>query len=139
MEVVPVMMRHLRGEMRRYAAPRLSLPQFRALAFLDRNPGCCLSDVADHLGVTRPTASVIVDRLVRRRLVFRSDDPQERRRIVLRLSPEGTRLLQRAREATRSWIVTLLATSSEADLRQMTEGLTLVGGVFKAKGGMDGK
>ena len=138
MEAVPAMMRHIREEMRRHAPPRLSLPQFRALAFLDRNPGCCLSEVAVHLGVARPTASVIVDRLVRRRLVVRNDDPQERRRIVLTLTPEGTRLLHQARNATRSWIATLLAESSETELRQIAEGLMLVGEAFRAKGGKDG-
>ncbi|HSB81119.1 MAG TPA: MarR family transcriptional regulator, partial [Candidatus Methylomirabilis sp.] len=85
METVPLVMRFIRGEMRRQSAPLLSVPQFRALAFLHQRPGACLFAVADHLGVSRPTASTIIDRLVRRGLVARSVDPHERRRVILRL------------------------------------------------------
>src|SRR5512140_2274127 len=79
-EVVPRAMRLLRGEMRHEAGAALSVPQLRALAFLGRTPGASLSAVADFLGVADATASVMVDRLVRRRLVTRSGNPEERRR-----------------------------------------------------------
>src|SRR3974377_815227 len=79
MEAVPFLMRFLRMEMRRQRAPHLSVPQFRVLAFLSRHPGSCLFAVADYLGVARPTASILVDRLVRRGLVTRTVNPAERR------------------------------------------------------------
>jgi DNA-binding MarR family transcriptional regulator len=140
METVPMVMRFIRAEMRRHGAPLLSVPQLRALAFLHRNPGACLFHVADHLGVTRPTASVIVDRLVRRGLLARSEDPRERRRIVLTLTPKGRRLLEQARSATRSWMAGVLAPLSRATLRQIEEGVSLLGSAFKqAIGGNGGK
>src|SRR5213593_56534 len=83
LETVPLVMRVVRGEMRRQGAHLVSVPQFRALAFVERHPGASLAGVAEHLGVTAPTASTIVDRLVRRRLVGRVPDPAERRRVVL--------------------------------------------------------
>ena len=39
MEVVPVVMRFLRGEMRRQVGLRLSVPQFRTLAYVHRHCG----------------------------------------------------------------------------------------------------
>lgn len=131
METVPLVMRFLRAEMRRHGAPLLSVPQFRALAFLHRNPGSCLFSVADHLGVTRPTASVIVDRLVRRGLVARTQDPGERRRVLLTLTAKGTRLSEQARSATRTWMATVLSSVPEAGLRRIAEGVGLLGGAFK--------
>lgn len=43
-------------------------------------PEASLSALAENLGVSRPTASVLVDRLVQRGLVARGTDPAERRR-----------------------------------------------------------
>ncbi len=140
MEAVPLVMRFLRGEMRRQRASHLSVPQFRVLAFLTRHPGACLFAVADHLGVARPTASILVDRLVRRGLVTRTDDPEERRRIALRLTAAGARHFQQAREATRAWLAGVLRGQSPSCLQQIAQGVTLLGETFKAlgDGGHDG-
>ncbi len=135
METIPLVMHSIRTQMRRHRPSVLSVPQLRALAFLHRNPGACLFHVADHLGVTRPTASVIVDRLVRRGLLARAEDPQERRRIVLTLTPRGTRHLEQARSATRSWMAAMLAPLPRTTLRRIAQGVSLLGGAFKEAGG----
>ncbi len=137
-ETVPMVMRFIRSEMRRQRASVLSVPQLRVLAFLDRNPGACLFHVADHLGVTRPTASVIVDRLVRRGLLLRAEDPRERRRIALTLTPKGARLLEQARVATRSWMADLLAPLPRPMLRRIEEGISLLGSALKQASGSNG-
>ncbi len=129
-EAVPLVMRFIRAEMHRQAAPRLSVPQFRVLAFLHRHPGACLFAVADHLGVARPTASIMVDRLVRQGLVTRTEDPAERRRAVLRLTTSGARLFQQAREATRAWLANVLRGQSPLSLQQIAEGTSLLAAAF---------
>lgn len=139
METVPVVMRAIRAELRRRSASVLSVPQLRALAFLDRHPGACLSHVADHLGVTRPTASVIVDRLVRQGLLGRGVDPRERRRIVLTLTPKGARHLEEARRATRAWMSNVLSPLSQATLRRIAEGVGLLGRACGQAVGSDGR
>ena len=131
METVPVVMRFIRMEMRSRRAPSVSVPQFRVLAFLSRRPGAPLSGVAEHLGVTRSTASAIVDRLVRRKLVNRAVHPEERRSVVLTLTPAGAQHLQQARDAASARMAKVLAGLSAADLLQVTKGLTLLGSVFK--------
>ncbi len=138
MESVPLVMRFIRSQMRHHSASLLSVPQFRALAFVDRNPGACLFHVADHLGVTRPTASVIVDRLVRRELLRRAQDPRERRRIVLTLTPQGTRLLEQARSATRAWMAGVLAPLSQETRSQIEKGVSLLGSAFRQAVGDNG-
>jgi DNA-binding MarR family transcriptional regulator len=130
METVPLVMRFIRTEMRSRRAPSLSVPQLRVLTFLSRRPGAPLSGVAEHLGVTRSTASAIIDRLVRRKLVSRAVHPQERRSIVLTLTPAGTEHLQHAREAACADMAKVLAGLSATDLLQVTKGLTLLGNAF---------
>jgi DNA-binding MarR family transcriptional regulator len=131
METVPMVMHFLRAEARRHGTPFLSVPQFRVLVFLYRHPGASLSSAAEHLGVTCPTASVLVDRLVRRGLVDRSAYPQERRRIALTLTATGAQHLQQARGATRACVASLLAGLSGVELHKIEEGVTLLGKVFK--------
>lgn len=131
METVPLVMRFIRAQMRSQGALDLSVPQFRSLTFLNRHPGGSLSDLAEHLGVTRPTASVTVERLVQRGLVNRAEDPTERRRLVLTLTAEGEDHLQQAREAARSSVASVLAELPEAKLLQISQGLALLGEAFK--------
>ncbi len=131
METVPKVMRAIREEMRRQGAPVLSIPQLRTLAYLHRRPGSCLFHLAEHLGVTRPTASAIVERLVQRDLVTRTEDPRERRRVILRPTPLGTLLHQRVRQSTHGWMVTALSRLSPERLRQIMQGVTLLAEPFK--------
>jgi len=131
METIPLVMRFIRMEMRSRRAPSLSVPQFRVLTFLSRKPGAPLSGVAEHLGVARSTASAIVDRLVRRKLVSRTTHPEERRSVVLMLTPAGAQHFQQAREAASARMAKVLAGLPAADLLQVTHGLTLLGDVFK--------
>jgi DNA-binding MarR family transcriptional regulator len=131
METVPKIMRAIREEMRRQVAPVLSIPQLRTLAYLHRRPGSCLFHLAEHLGVTRPTASAIVERLVQRDLVTRTEDPRERRRVILRPTPLGTLLHQRVHQSTHGWMVTALSRLSPERLRQIMQGVTLLAEPFK--------
>lgn len=130
METVPLVMRFIRTEMRSRRAPSLSVPQFRVLTFLSRRPGAPLSGVAEHLGVARSTASAIIDRLVRRKLVSRTAHPQERRSVVLTLTAAGAQHLQHAREAACADMAKVLDGLSAADLLHVTKGLTLLGKAF---------
>src|SRR5262245_40188720 len=131
METVPLVMRFIRKEMRSRRAPSLSVPQLRVLTFLSHVPGAPLASVTEHLGVSRSTSSAIIDRLVRRKLVNRAEDPQERRCVVLTLTPAGAQHLQQAREATCARLAQVLAGLSAADLLQVTAGLTLLGNAFE--------
>jgi DNA-binding MarR family transcriptional regulator len=131
METIPLVMRFIRKEMRSRRAPSLSVPQLRVLTFLHHVPGAPLASVTEHLGVSRSTASAIVDRLVRRKLVNRTEDPQERRCVVLTLTPAGVQHLQQAREATSTRLAKVLAGLSAADLLHVTAGLTMLRRAFE--------
>jgi len=130
METVPRVMLAIREETRRQGAPLLSIPQFRTLAFLDRQPGACLIHLAEHLGVTLPTASNLAERLVRQGLITRTQDPRERRRVVLTLTPPGTRHFRRARRSARVGLAATLAHLSPEALRRISRGVTMLGEAF---------
>ncbi len=51
--------------------------------------GAALSDVISDMGVSKQTASQLVDTLVLRGYVARSDDPDDRRRVLLTMTERG--------------------------------------------------
>lgn len=126
MDTVPVAMRFIRREMRGAAAVELSVPQFRTLVLLGRRPGASLSEVAEHLGVTKATASVTVARLVGRGLVDRRTDPEERRRIALTLTGSGAGHLELARQSTVETVARALSRLPAEDVAKIGEGMALL-------------
>ena len=102
LDVIPMVMRSLRAEFRSHRGNDLSIPQYRTLMFLRRSPGKSLADVAEHLGITPPSTSKLVDGLVTRGLVDRQDLPVDRRRIVLLLTPAGAELAEDSLRATQA-------------------------------------
>jgi DNA-binding MarR family transcriptional regulator len=98
---VPELMREIRLAMRQAAPDGLSVPQFRALLFAQRQPGGGVGDLAAHLGVTLPTASVAVSTLAGRGLLTVLTDPADRRRRVIHLTPSGAAVVDSAWSQTR--------------------------------------
>lgn len=74
-------------------ASRLTTPQIAALEFT-REPKT-VSVVASYLGLSRPATSQMIDRLVRIRLVLRTESATDRRRRNVVLSAKGKSLLDR--------------------------------------------
>jgi DNA-binding MarR family transcriptional regulator len=100
LDAVPLLMREIRSEMRQSAPAALSLPSFRALIFTHANPSSSLTELAVHLGVTLPTASVAVDKLTARGLMLAPREGNGQRRRTLFLSAQGERVVRRAMEHT---------------------------------------
>jgi DNA-binding MarR family transcriptional regulator len=129
-ETVPIIMRLIRSGIRSQGSA--SLPQLRVLGLLSRQPGASVSDVAAHLDVTIPTASALVDRMVKKQLILRKEDPSERRRVVLTLTSEGKELLDNSRAQTQSIVAHLLACETPEQLHKISEGLELLANAAQA-------
>ena len=123
LDTVPATMRAIRGHMREGRAEGVSVPQFRALLHVGRNPGTDLSGLAEHLGASMPAVSELVSRLVRDGLLVRELDPSSRRRIRLTISPEGERQYLAARSRTVDWLAGRLDTASPEQLDRIAGAL----------------
>jgi DNA-binding MarR family transcriptional regulator len=77
---------------RRLRRRRLSAQQFWLLVALHEQPGPSLRELAEARRMDSPTASRIVSLLLRRGLVRLEDDPCDRRRRSIRLTPRGSTL-----------------------------------------------
>jgi len=130
LDVVPLVMRTIRTEMRSHRAPGLTVPQFRVLVFLARNDGASLSDVAGHLGLTPPSTSVMVDGLVTRGLVTRRPDSRDRRRLTLALTSEGHAAMESARKFTRDCLAERLEALPESERATVVRAMQLLRPIF---------
>ncbi len=74
----------------------VTLPQYRALVILATQGPQRIIDLAERLDVNASTASRMVDRLVRKKLVRRRRDEADRRAMTLDLTDKGTRLFREA-------------------------------------------
>jgi DNA-binding MarR family transcriptional regulator len=115
LEAVPTVMRFIRAQMRRHRGSDLSVPQFRTLAFLSRNPGISLSVLAEFLGLSLPATSRLVEGLVRKSLVVRRIPPGNRRLVALSISVRGQRTVSAARQATERQLSEVVASLRDDD------------------------
>ena len=126
MEALSGATRRVRREMRNHSGQELTVPQFRALRYVQRHPGTDLTSVATHLGMSPSSASALVERLSRAGYVDRMTDPQERRRIRIDLSPFGTKAVDRAVLGTRTWLSGELQALSARERRDLEAALLVL-------------
>jgi long-chain acyl-CoA synthetase len=88
------------------AQVELTLPQYRVLGILAEGSAAA-SGLADRLAVRRPSITALIDGLVARDLVHRRQEDTDRRRVELRLTPEGVRTLARADVAVDEYLIAI--------------------------------
>jgi DNA-binding MarR family transcriptional regulator len=130
LEVVPLVMRTIRTEMRRCRGPELAVPHFRVLAYLDDNEGASLSDVAEHLGLRLPSMSSLIAGLVERKLVTRGPSAVDRRRVTLALTARGRSTLLAARQATQKRLAERLEPMPASELDSLVWSLNKLRAIF---------
>jgi DNA-binding MarR family transcriptional regulator len=71
----------------------LSLAQVKTLLAVGDLGAPTIGEIATMLGVSQPTASHLVERLVQSNLAYRSEDAHNRRRTLVHLTPSGEEML----------------------------------------------
>lgn len=130
MDTIPVIMQAIRVEMRRGRGTAISVPQFRALRFIQRSPDSSLSSLAEYLGLTPPSASKLVDGLVKQKFVIRKTSAADRRKVTLGLNPAGAALVDTARANARASLARKLKSLSDEDLQAVSRALKILRPLF---------
>jgi len=133
MDVIPMVMHSIRSEMRSHRVAGLSVPQFRAMFYLRRHPGTPLVNVAEHLGLTPPSTSKLIDGLVARELVLRQGSGHDRRRIALKLSAKGEQSLDVTDRATQDNLLAKIKVLTPAEREGLVQSLRLLKVAFSAE------
>ena len=109
----------------------LTFAQARALFMLAARKELTVSQLAKLLDVGNPTASILVQQLVERELVTRTEHPADRRHTIIRLSPKGAEIgAGRRKERERQW-QRWLSHLSDEELNALARGLTAIVAVVK--------
>ena len=98
----------------------LTRAQLRILVVLHQDGPSAVGHVAAQLGVTLPSITATVDRLVHQGLVSRQDDPNDRRRVINQLTPNGTTLIERLQEGRRARLVAAMEQLTTEELNSLT-------------------
>src|SRR5213075_3245776 len=80
------------------APGNVSFSQFFLLAFLDQKEVLTMSEIAKKMGHTTAAASGLVARLENLRYVMRSPARDDRRKVMVCITPKGSALVRRIRE-----------------------------------------
>ena len=102
----------------------LTMAQLRTLFTLAREGPVCMGQVAEAQGVSLPTASHLVERLVQAGLATRESDPADRRRMVVRITPAGEELVNKMRHGGHGRMRGWLGYLSNDDIAALLRGMT---------------
>ena len=130
LDTAPQIMRSIRTEMRSHRGHDLSVPQFRTLTFINRNPETSLSHLAEHLGLTLPSTSKLIDGLVNEKVIARRESSEDRRRLTLALTKSGEEILRVARGATQDHLKNVLRGLSADELSTIVRAMNLLHPLF---------
>jgi len=129
LDMLPPVIRAIRSAMAAHAGGHFTVPQFRVLGFVSLQP-CTSKQLAEWQGVSLPAMSRMVACLVRRRLLTRTPDANDRRQAQLRLSARGKQEFERLRRSIETSLAQRIATLQDAQKRSLMTSLTALGELF---------
>jgi long-chain acyl-CoA synthetase len=104
----------------------LTLPQYRVLGILAEGSAAA-SGLAGRLAVRPSSVTAIIDGLLARGLVDRKHEEDDRRRIALRLTDEGARIVAAADRAVDDYLASIAAHLPDEDRVMVLRSLELWG------------
>jgi len=120
-ELRPVLLRLARELRKETEQLGVTARQATLLWLVKRSPGLSLAELAAEEGISPPALSGHVDRLERAGLLERVRSSEDRRRVGLRLTEEGARLLRRIRARRTTWLTERLGALDPAELEAIEE------------------
>ena len=106
--------------------------QLFALQQLAAAPGASINELAARTFTHQSSVSVVVQRLVERRLVAKVSGPNDRRRAHLAVTSEGAAVLRRAPEPVQARLVTAIEALTRPRRRVLAEMLSEIARVIDA-------
>lgn len=125
MEVMPKAVQSIREEMRKGRGDRLTIPQFRVLAAINRGL-CSNKEIGDVLGVSEAAISRMLDFLVTDGLIKKGISKVDRRQTVLSLTAEGQKLYNFSKTDARMRLSEKLSHLSDSDAETVIHGLEIL-------------
>ena len=120
------MHRSMRGWNQFAKSTGLSMPQFSILMQLHYKGACGMSQISERFDVSAAAASQLVDKLVQAGYIERTEDPNDRRAKLLKLSTNGAKLVEDGTQERYRWMDELVKNLSADDKVKVSEALTIL-------------
>jgi len=103
----------------------ITMAQLKALMVVTLAPegGVAVTELGASLAIGQPSASLLVEQLVKQGLVTRNADPVDRRRARVCATAQGEELADELRMGRRAMFAEWLAALSDADAQALAQGL----------------
>ena len=102
-----------------FAPYGISFSVYRVLTYLLLSGGSAApSQIADDLVILRTNMTNLLNNLEKRNMVERTLDPSDRRRLIVRILPEGEELARKAMAEEQRYGLRIMAYISEEDVRE---------------------
>ena len=115
------------------APGNVSFPQFFLLAYLDHKEVLTMSAIAQKMGHTTAAASGLVARLENLGFVVRSSAREDRRKVMVCITPKGTALVRRIREDMVGNLMKIMANLTAEEQNAWLQIYTKIYGVCRAE------
>ena len=115
------------------APGNVSFPQFFLLAALDQKEVLTMSAIAQKMGHTTAAASGLVDRLENLGYVVRSSAREDRRKVMVCITPKGTALVRRIREDMVGNLMKIMANLTREEQKAWLQIYSKIYGVCQAE------
>jgi DNA-binding MarR family transcriptional regulator len=104
----------------------LSIGQLKSLFFISNHGSTTTGKLAAALEVTPANMTGIVDRLLEKDLITRTGDPDDRRVLVLRMTPRGEELVAELRQKRKERMAELFNRLTDEEAAVVTQSLKIM-------------
>jgi len=105
----------------------LTMVQFEALILLKKTKDVQMSDISDYFSITMPSATALINKLIKMKFVQRKDDVKDRRVVKISLTAYGEKLLDEAMHQRKKKInkaLSYLSSKDKKDLLRILQRIT---------------
>ncbi|MBN1190677.1 MAG: MarR family transcriptional regulator [Dehalococcoidales bacterium] len=111
----------------------LTIAQVKSLFFIFNEGTVNFRQLAAAMKVTPSNVTGIIDRLVEQELVSRTENPEDRRMLMLRLTEKGEVLISNLRERRFNQMSSVLSRMTESELEVVLKGVAVLAEVVEAE------
>jgi DNA-binding MarR family transcriptional regulator len=102
---------------------QLTQVQLLCMRFVYLHPDCSVGDIAAGLGVSNAASAKLIDRLVKKYILTRTEDPLDRRVLKIKLTAAGDDLLSKASRIEQERFNGIIDQMSPEAVQALAEGL----------------
>ncbi len=111
----------------------LTIAQVKSLFYIYNEGTVNFRQLAAAMKVTPSNVTGIIDRLVEQSLVSRTENPEDRRMLMLRLTEKGEVLINNLRERRQSQMSLILSKMTKEDLEMIQKGFSLLSSAIETE------